>query len=292
MKTGVTVVQETLDPLREGRAADELSERLVFYEVEGNRVTEVAKPSGGTPWAELNRQVQSHVRKSIERSSGGFTSAIPCHLIVEDQAADHPVRVRVQFKDFKRDAQGKVATAEYAVQYKTVYPEELHAAETHVLQGNSVQRFLLDFGDGAVPVQPLLFVVNAKGEGRVYFIELTDVDNVRNGRASNKVWIRVHVCDVAVLRFLPEGYRHAASDFQKALGNYMRLRKEGKRVLPTCLELAPPFQVPGGLTLSELRDFAKVLILRQQAGRAKAAAQYEVKDDDLVPFGAFEDFSR
>ncbi len=287
------MVQETLDPLREGRAASEISDRLVFYEVEGNRVRQNSEPvTSASPWATLNEQVKKQIKKAIQRSNGGFSTALPCHLIVEDQAAEHPVRVRVQFKDFKRDELGKVTKAEYAVQYKTVYPEELHAAETHVLRGDSVQRFLLDFGDGVVPVQPVLFDVNAKGEGRVYFIELIDVDNVRNGKAANKVWVRVHACDVSVLRFLPEGYRHAVSDFQKALANYMRLRKEGKRIIPQCLEVAPPYQVPGAMSLSELRDYLKVLISRQVAGKAPAARQFEIKEDELIPFGTYEDLSR
>lgn len=293
MKPGVTVCNDTLDTLREGRAASELSENLVFYEVSGQAVSE----RGITPpLADLNRLVEKKILKSIERSSGGFTQAVAVRVFAEESLGKEPaIRLRMKFTDFLRDAKGKVEKDEYVVQYKSLFPDEIRNAEAIQLGGNVVQRFLLDFGDGAVPVQVVHTAPDEKGELMAYFIELMDLDNVRNGKKETQIWVRVYCCRASVIRFLPEQWRHSASTFQKALANYSRLRKEGKRIVPQCFEGGPAFRVPAGLSISDLRTYLEVLIKRQKNAPVSETTQgdekanpFEISEDDLIPFGTYE----
>ncbi len=289
MKAGVTTCADTLDPLREGRAANEISDKLVFYEVSGR---DLQTPPTASSLGDLNRLVEKGVTKSIERSTGGFTLATAGRILVEESSGLEPaVRVRMQFKDFVRNALGKVEKAQYVLQYKTLFPEEIRDAVPFAIGGDQIQRYLLDFGDGAIPVQVVHLAVNAKNEGLVYFIELTDLDNVRNGKKNTQVWVRVHCCDAAVLRFLPEYSRESGTTFQNALATYSRLRKEGRRIIPQCFEFAPPFRAPAGLAISDLRNYLELMIKRHQSGATEAkpkANSFEIVADDLVPFGTFE----
>ena len=290
MKPGVTVCNDTLDTLREGRAASEISDNLVFYEISGN----VAHGNGASPaLADLNRLVESKTLKSIERSTGGFTQAVAVRVFAEESLGKEPaIRLRMKFTDFLRNAKGKVEKDEYVVQYKTLFPDEVRDAESIQQGGNQIQRFLLDFGDGAVPVQVVHTTKTTKGETLAYFIELMDLDNVRNGKKDTQIWVRVYCCNAAVIRFLPEQSRHSAGTFQQALANYSRLRKDGKRIVPQCFEGGPAFRVPAGLSISDLRSYLEVLIKRQKnAPSSDAPAKenaFEIKEDDLIPFGTFE----
>lgn len=252
-------------------------QKLVYFDAQGQRyVGDDAK------LAEEMLRLFAGKYKAVRRSSGGLVLAEPFELIVYGDPRKHPeateYRVRVKFRDFRRDARGRVLVNEYATHVKTVSASEL--LEPFAFDANAGGRFLLDFGDGTVPVHVVLS--DGRGPGQTFFVEPDAIETVRTTRQDQNVLIQPYRVERTVLRWTPAGTDGGTPEERRAWRNYRRLLEANRTVIPTALAFGAPISVPGGSTVDEVRQFLRMKLRQRLTGKAESLV-YRLTADELKP---------
>lgn len=272
---------------------EKLTERLVYYDLAGHRYE-------GAPASNLIDEALklfAGTQKAVRRSSGGLVIAEPYQLIVygdplNPQIDPPSLRVRVKFRDFRRDEEGRVRTAEYITHKKTVTPDELREPFGFRPAALGHQRFVLDFGDGPVPIQ-VFHYEEIGGIQYAYFIEPAQAARVQDLPKRTEITLAIYRVERDVLRFAGLDPQSGESkEWESACRNYQRLVALGVQVVPGCLRATAPIAVAGGLTPQELsqqlRETMETRHAAQLPPQAPPVFTLDEEEGDLTPFGRFE----
>ncbi len=253
-----------------------LSQKLVYVDPSGN------PPSIELPEGFLDQALKyfgSQVR-SVRRSSGGLVLAEPCQLIVygepETEEAARTIRVRVRFRDFRRDPSGRVLAPHYLTQTKTVSLRDLSEPFSFRCDAEGEQRFLLDFGSGTIPVH----VVGYDGDATplAYFIETDSVEQILKSPKGGHCLVQVYMVERNVLRY------GDAEDFARSQETFRRLKRECRRAVPEAFRIAEALSIPTGITKEEFSDFFRDQILGGLAEKTTPGTFVLDEEEALTPF--------
>lgn len=259
--------------------APAFGQKLVYFDPEGKRYA-----GDDAKLAEEMLKLFQGKYKAVRRSSGGLVLAEPFELIVYGDptkpAEAQDYRVRVKFRDFRRDLRGRVLVNQYATHVKTVSAKEL--LEPFAFDATAKGKFLLDFGDGTVPVHVILSDGRGQGPGQTVFLEPDAIEKVRTTRQDANVMIQPYRVERTVLRWTPMGADGASAEERRAWRNYRRLVEANITVIPQVLAFGAPIAVPGGSTPEEVRQFLRMKLRQRVTGKAESLI-YKVTGDDLRP---------
>ena len=234
--------------------------------------------------------------KAISRSSGGLIRAVPSQLVIYDRKGENglttpEVRIKVKFKDFRRDAKGVIVGSETVMGTKIVSPAEIVEPFSYNLDGQ--QRFLMDFGRGVIPVYVFRYGINESGKAMALFVEIDDVERVILGPEGKTVTTQVYQASRDLLRYACSANRLGQDEYDLALENY-RLQKESKvEPIPEVLKVGPTIEGPANLTYEDFRRFVSKAVKGMQLHNVRLetrtfASKDRVNDDEMFPFGVFE----
>jgi len=260
-------------------------EKLLYYDGDGNQfekeiqrglVDEALAKFDGTP-------------KSVMRSTGGMVKAMPYQLVIYDPdiAAGqmHPeVRIKVKFKDFKKDAKGNYLPHEYTIATKVLSPSEIQDSVSYNLQGS--QRFVVDFGRGIVPIYVFRYAMNARGETLALFVELSDMEKIVDGAPGNRTEVQAYQVSRDILRVACAANRHGIDEYELAIANYKVQKESGTPVIPENLKFGFTVEGPTNLTARDFRRYVSRALNKQKFNgkESETRTDFGSEEDTLMPF--------
>lgn len=257
-----------------------LSRKLTYFDPAGN------PPSIELPEGFLDQALKyfGNQVRSVRRSSGGLVLAEPCQLIVygepESEEAARTIRVRVRFRDFRRDSTGRVLTPDYLTQTKTVALRDLQEPFSFRCDSEIDQHFILDFGSGTIPVH----VIGYDGDATplAYFVENDSFETILKSKPGGHCLIQVYMVERNVLRFAHE------EDWNRSLETFHKLKRECRRPVPESFRIGEALSVPSGLDKEQLSDFFRDQILGGLQDKTTPGTFLLDEEDGLKPFGIYE----
>jgi len=230
-------------------------ERLIYYDENGNCIEHTVK--AGAVQAAL--KVFDGRARTVHRSTGGMTRVEPYQLVLVNHEDGRlpSIRVRVRFTDvrFVQGENGQVIAQVYQ-HSKVVAPEQLQ--ETFDYELIQDQRFVVDFGQGILPVQVIHLDRDDKDQVNAYFIDPGDASRIAQGNLGDRAWIQVYEVPRETLR-------HAdIDDWRLALGNYERIKRHGSEMIPDCLRSSFPIETISGYQWEDLRDFLQLTLSQRK----------------------------
>ncbi len=224
--------------------------------------------------------------RAIARSSGGLVLAQPYqlvlhHCLAEGIDAAPELRLKVRFKEFVRDERGRVTTGNVNTVTKNVLPEEVLDAVNYDL--TLTQKFLLDFGQGALPVSIFSFVSDAAGENQALFVEADAIERAIRGPAGGKILVQRYKVSKDLVRVVRDA-EHAKDVFVKAQACFERLKKSGSAPIPDAIRVGEPIEIPTGLSYSVICDLLRQSTHRwnRQSTEEVTLSEYDTRDEGCV----------
>lgn len=271
-------------------------DKLVYYDqngtkyekqVERDKVDEALRYFDGT-------------LKTVARSTGGMARAIPFQLVMFDPSSESgtsqpEVRIQVKFRDFKRDSLGKIIPNEYVTRTKTVLPSELGEALPQRLEGE--QRFVLDLGQGLIPIYVFRYATDEAGHTQALFVELDDLEQVLLGKKGKQVHIQAYQVPRDLLRVARAGSETRKDEFDAAVDNYQDLKAKGVEIVPATMQVGQKIRCPESISYQDFRRFLSRSLKKQQIESLEIPTKTDIKapekitdvtTKELVPFGIFE----
>lgn len=236
--------------------------------------------------------------RSVQRSSGGRVIAEPYQIVYYDPIGstkgEHPeVRIKVRFRDLKFSASGRLVTYEPVTHTKVVSASDLKDAFSFVLDDSRPQSFVMDFGQGIVPVFVICYEKRDHGGEWAYLARPDTVAELSSFNAGKRVTVQVYRVPKEVLRYASRrrvnGQR---SEYEMAEENYSLMKSRRQVTLPSDLAVGNPIAMPTRHNLKEVRNYLAALVenkirLPKQQDYENLVKEYYI-DDDLLPFGLFE----
>lgn len=278
----------SLESLLWNQEDGKLAEKLVYYDLEGRRYD---KEAGGGLIDEALKLFGGSV-KAVKRSTGGLVIAEPYQLIVygdpTKEGGRTDIRIRVRFRDFKRGANNRVVSPEYVIHTKTVLPEDLKEPFSYRCAGRAQQRFVMDFGQGIVPVHVVHYEIDPSGDTIAYFLDHGDMEQLRTAAKGTKTSVQVYRCDRDVLRFAPDDPERGPIEYGLAAANHRRLRLDNQQIVPDVLKSGGPTPLLAGLPAEEIQKALSRVLEHRGREKSEPLCFTLDEDDDLKPFGIFE----
>lgn len=222
--------------------------------------------------------------KAISRSSGGLAAAQPYQLVIHHHVADSTkmapeIRVKVRFKEFARSESGALGP-NVVTMTKNILPEEVLDEITYDL--NTSQKFLMDFGQGVVPVTVFGFVSDQSGENYALFVESVAIEQSIRTSSGTVISAPRYRAPKDLIRAIRSG-ENSAELFEKARQNAERLKSMGHTIIPEALQVGQPIQLPTGLSYAALCDMLRRSVHRwNRQEEDHTFAEIEVPDEGCV----------
>lgn len=227
--------------------------------------------------------------KAVLRRSGGLAKATPHQLVMYDNPdlgeKAPSVRIKVRFRDFKRDSRGRVNEEAYVTGTKIVEAESVVEMFDYGLEGD--QRFMVDFGHGNVPVYVFRYGADECGRIVALFVELEELERMEMASPGRVMHVHPFKMERDALRYAPIPEAGQVDELEIARKNYWNLKESGHQVIPSFLRIGPPLEVPTGQSRQEFRRYLAKAI-RQHEPDLNVHTKTFVKAEELVPFGDYE----
>lgn len=223
--------------------------------------------------------------RAIARSSGGLVSAQPYQLVlhhsVSESSAPPELRIKVRFKEFVRDEKGSVATGGVMTVTKNVLPEEVLDPVSYDLK--SSQKFLLDFGHGAIPVTIFSFVSDAAGENQALFVEADAIEKAIRTPAGSRIRVQRYKVSKDLVRVVGDS-SSATKVLGEAQATFERLKKIGAPLTPDSLRAGEAIDVPSGMSYPAICEFLRQSAHRwnRQSTEEVTLSDYDTRDEGCV----------
>ncbi len=224
--------------------------------------------------------------RAIARSTGGLVSAQPYQLVLHHSIADGQgippeLRIKVRFKEFVRDETGKVAGGSVMTVTKNILPEEILDEVSYDLK--SSQKFLLDFGNGAVPIGVFSFVSDAAGENQALFVPAEPIEQAMKTLAGSKIVVQRYKVAKDLIRVVRD-LETAPEVLGKARANFERLKQRGETIVPEALRVGEAIEIPTGLTYQAICEFLRQSTHRwnRQSSEEVTLSEYDTRDEGCV----------
>jgi hypothetical protein len=224
--------------------------------------------------------------RAISRSSGGIVMAQPYQLVLHHSVTDGldigpELRIKVRFKEFVRDERGKVSSGNVMTVTKNILPEEVLDEVSYDLK--STQKFLLDFGQGALPVAIFSFVSDAAGENQALFVEADAIERAIRTPAGSKIQVQRFKVSKDLVRVVRD-MEVAPEILGKAQANAERLKKAGGSGIPEALKVGEAIEIPTGMSYQAICEFLRQSAHRwnRQSTEEVTLSEYDMRDEGCV----------
>ena len=260
-------------------------DKLIYYDQNGQKFErEINRGS-----IDLALQKFDGKSKAVIRSSGGMVKATPHQLVMYEEpmlGENTPsVRIKVRFRDFKRDQKGRVTEESYVTSTKIVPAEGVVESFDYGLEGG--QRFVMDFGQGAIPIYVFRYGADEYGRIVSLFVEIEELERMEMASPGKIMLVHPFRMERDAMRFARKPDGSGIDELDEARANYWRLKETGQTTVPSCLRLGTPIEVPTGLGRQEFRRLLAKEI-KQHEPELIVHTKTFIKQEDLVPFGTFE----
>jgi hypothetical protein len=265
------------------------SDKLVYYDRKGHRFEKTV----GRQEVDEALKVFDGAPRAVARSTGGIIRAIPHQLVmydaVEGGKTTPQIRIKVKFKEYKRDSQGRWIFHESVVGSKILTVEELANPFSYQLDGQ--QRFMLDFGQGTVPVYVFRYAIEPSGKILALFAELDAVKQAILQPPGNQITVQAYFIDRDLLRYACTSNRFEQDEYQLALKNYNMLKSSGEEIFPKTLRFSEPVTIKTGISYQEFRHLISKEAKKNKPKDMQLPTKtiFKDQDDELVPFGLLEE---
>jgi hypothetical protein len=255
--------------------------RLIYFDPRGQRHEVLVRKSS----IDAAIQKLDGKPKAISRSSGGLAAAQPYQLVIHHHLADPAkmapeIRIKVRFKEFAQSETGTIAQGTVVTMTKNILPEEIQDELSYDL--NTSQKFLMDFGQGVVPVTVFGFVSDQSGENYALFVESEAIEQSIRESSGKVISAPRYRASKDLLRAVRDG-EHSAETFEKARANAERLRSMGQPVIPESFQVGQPLAMPTGLTYTALCDLLRRSVHRwNRQEEDRTFAEIEMPDEGCV----------
>lgn len=194
--------------------------------------------------------------RAIARSTGGLSVAYPYQIVLHHSVGNPlrlspEIRIKVRFKDFAANEKGRAGGTNVVTVTKNVLPEDV--LDPISLDVNSAQKFLIDFGQGTIPISIFGFVSDQAGENFALFVESDAIERSIREPAGRTIPIVRYRVSKDLVRLVRGGEGNQES-FEAARKNYLRLKQQGLPVIPEALQVGPPIQISTGLSFGSICD--------------------------------------
>ncbi len=228
------------------------SNTLVYYDQKGTRFE---RPIERGQFDDALKKFDGKP-KAVARSNGGLVRAVPYQLVLCEgygNITPQP-KIKVKFREFKRDSEGRVGGGTIQTVSKLVMPHEVVDLFTYRL--DEPQRFIIDIGRGIVPIYIIKYASDIEGKSVALFVEMDDVERSMLGRGektSSK--IKVYQISRDLLRYACHCNLHGQDEYNIAMENYQIQKQQGLEIFPESLAIAGPIEGPTNLTYQDFRKY-------------------------------------
>lgn len=224
--------------------------------------------------------------RAIARSSGGIVVAQPYqlvlhHCVAEGSETPPELRIKVRFKEFVRDDRGRVTSGNVMTVTKNILPEEILGEVIYDLK--APQKFLLDFGQGAIPVSVFTFVSDAVGDNQALFVDAESIEKAIRTPAGSRVLVQRYKVDKDLVRVVRD-LETSVEVLTKAGANFDRLKRQGATPIPEPLKVGEPIEIPTGMSYQGICEFLRQSAHRwnRQSTEEVTLSEYDVRDEGCV----------
>lgn len=275
-------------------------DKIVYYDQNGKRFEKRVEKDK----IDLALRYFDGAPKSVVRSSGGMVKAVPHQLVIYDNNSNYgpsepEVRIQVKFRDFKKDVMGNIIPGEYVTRTKTVRPSEIRAGLEYRLEGE--QRYMLDFGNGPIPVYVFRMARTKDGRTMALFVELDDMERVLLGKRGSRVSIQAYQIPRDMLREPKVEANGSSAEYDRAVSNYQNMRMDNRLAIPEELKVGFGISCPTSLSYPDFRKFMSQRLKKQQMVQTAeleiptktdiketTSESLEITTEAMLPFGEFE----
>ena len=224
--------------------------------------------------------------KAIARSTGGIVVAQPYQLVLyhclSDSVSVGPeLRVKVRFKDFARTESEKMTTGSIMTMTKSLLPEEILDPIHFDLK--EPQKYLLDLGQGVIPICVFSFISEPGGESVALFVESDVMERSIKESGGGRIPVQRYRVPKELIRVVPDEGK-AAQDYEAARKNYERLKKMDGEIVPEALQVGPTMELATGMTYQDILADLRRSTHRwnRQDYEEETVAEAQVDDDGCV----------
>ncbi len=254
--------------------------RLVYFDPKGRRQeAHIKKTIFETALAKLDG-----TPKAIARSSGGIVTAQPYQMVLyhcmsDTVGAGPELRIKVRFKDFVRAEGERMTSGGIVTVTKNVLPDEILQPLKYDLKSN--HRFLVDFGQGAIPITVFSFISEPGGDSVAMFVESEAVERSIRERQGSRILTHRYRVTRDVLRIVRDT---GAREFEAAKANYDRIKKLGIPAVPQALASGPSIDLPTGFSYQAVSEYLRRSMHRynREENEQNTVAESESRDDGCV----------
>jgi hypothetical protein len=194
--------------------------------------------------------------KAIARSTGGLVVAQPYQLVLyhclQDSVSAGPeFRIKVRFKDFARTESEKMTTGSVMTMTKSLLPEEIQDPIRFSLQ--EPQKYLLDLGQGVIPICVFSFISEPGGESVALFVETDVMERSIRENGGSKIPVQRYRVPKELIRVAPDMGK-GAHDYDAARKNYERLKRLDTEIVPEAFQVGPTMELPTGGTYQDILE--------------------------------------
>ena len=224
--------------------------------------------------------------RAIARSSGGLVMAQPYqlvlhHCVAQGVDAGPELRVKVRFKELVRDERGRVNSGNAMTVTKNLLPEEVLEGIRYDL--HSTQKFLVDFGQGPVPIAIFSFVSDSAGENQALFVEAESIEQAIRTPAGKQIYVQRYKISKEMVRVVRDA-EQAKEIFSKARENSERIKKMGGNLIPDAFKVGEAIEIPSGMSYPAICDFFRQSTHRwnRQSTEEVTLSEYDTRDEGCV----------
>jgi hypothetical protein len=219
--------------------------------------------------------------RAVERNSGGLILVQPTQIVVIEKKLSIPliqpeIRIKVSFKDLERDSQHRVISKKIVTNSKMLTLMELQ--DPLAYESQTSQNFVVDFGQGIIPVHVFSKRVDESGNSWALFVRHDELEGALLA-SEGSTTLRIYEVPQDCLRVLnPE---ISERDFQWAKQHAKALLKRNEILVPEVLATGSQVEIPAGWSLSKIEATLKNTATRE-------TPKHDLSDE-LVPFGLLEE---
>ena len=228
------------------------SNTLVYYDQAGTRIE---RPIERGQFEDALKKFDGKP-KAVARTNGGLVRAVPYQLVLCEgygQITPTP-KIKVKFREFIRDSEGRVGGGRVQTVSKLVLPHEVVDLFSYRL--DEPQRFIIDVGRGIVPIYVFKYATDRTGKPVALFVEVDDVERSMLGRgATTTSKIKIYQVPRDLVRYACHCNLHGQDEFDIAMENYHHQKQAALEVFPESLNIAAPVEGPTNLTYLDFRNY-------------------------------------
>lgn len=201
--------------------------------------------------------------KALRHPTGGWVNAQPAGLFLYGPARGRTkapqIKVRVKYRDLLQLHGGGSSSVRYVTFFQDCLPEELHEPFSYDFESDPL--FVVDFGQGPVPVAVYDYDLDSKGEVRASFVEWQASEWLKGAEANEVVLVQRFSIYQDALRVASRqrNLSTGLSEWEEAKQNYERILATSGSPVPAAFRVGFTTEVPVGPGVADWRQPLRAL---------------------------------